>query len=255
MESSFFNHGAKDAGWSISFKNGEKVYADLVIAADGAHSKIRPYITPIKSFYTGITMLEGTIEQASIKAPTINALLKGGKLMAFGDNKNLLLGQKANGEIGFYASLKIEEEWSKNNTTFFRDNTIMLQWFKDTYSTWDTVWFELFNSASIFIPRPIYCMPLEQHWETKFNLTLLGDAAHVMPPFAGEGVNMALLDALELSNNLFSPIFITIEDALKDYETKMLERTSKIAKESIDNGERMHSSNSLNEMLQFFQQQ
>ncbi|ERJ59368.1 FAD-dependent oxidoreductase [Sphingobacterium paucimobilis] len=45
-------------------------------------------------------------------------------------------------------------------------------------------------------------MPLDQSWEIQAHLTLIGDAAHVMPPFAGEGVNMAMLDALELSEVL-----------------------------------------------------
>ena len=47
-------------------------------------------------------------------------------------------------------------------------------------------------------------MPLDQHWEVLPNFTMLGNAAHVMPPFAGEGVNMAMLDALELSEYLTS---------------------------------------------------
>lgn len=39
-------------------------------------------------------MLEGNILQAKENAPKVNALLKGGKIMAFGNKKNLLMGQK-----------------------------------------------------------------------------------------------------------------------------------------------------------------
>jgi hypothetical protein len=43
-------------------------------------------------------------------------------------------------------------------------------------------------------------------------------AAHLMPPFAGEGVNMAMLDALELSKHLTSEDFIDIRSAINHYE-------------------------------------
>ena len=36
--------------WKMIFKNGTTALADIVIAADGANSKLRPYITPIKPF-------------------------------------------------------------------------------------------------------------------------------------------------------------------------------------------------------------
>lgn len=36
----------------LEFKNGSSFLADLVIGADGANSKIRPHITPIKPFYS-----------------------------------------------------------------------------------------------------------------------------------------------------------------------------------------------------------
>jgi len=251
-DSHFISIKPENKGWQLCFKNGKTAYADLVIAADGANSKIRPYLTNIKAVYTGVTMLEGTIYNAQENAPAIHSLLKGGKIMAFGNNKNILLGQKANGEIGFYASLRTNENWSSNNGLDYTNNNQMLDWFHATYPEWDKVWEELFTSAASFIPRPIYCMPLKQEWKTQTNITLLGDAAHLMPPFAGEGVNMAMLDALQLSKNLLSNTFASVQDALADYEHKMLKRTSKIAKESLENGEKMHASNSLETMLNFF---
>ncbi|SPZ85559.1 Uncharacterised protein [Sphingobacterium multivorum] len=49
----------QDHGWLLHFKNGKSFYADLVVAADGANSKIRPYLTDIKPIYSGITIVEG----------------------------------------------------------------------------------------------------------------------------------------------------------------------------------------------------
>jgi 2-polyprenyl-6-methoxyphenol hydroxylase-like FAD-dependent oxidoreductase len=89
-------------------------------------------------------------------------------------------------------------------------------------------------------------MPLDQTWESLPNVTMLGDAAHVMPPFAGEGVNMAMLDALELSECLANG------EAIAGYETNMRKRAAVMAKESLENGERMHSEDSLSTMLRFF---
>lgn len=240
-------------GWLLHFKNGNPVYADLVIAADGANSKIRPYITNIKAYYSGITMLEGNIDDAKNAAPKIFALLNGGKIMAFGNKKNILMGQKGNGEIGFYASFKAAENWAASSGLNFNDKTQLLEWFKTSYSEWSNIWYELFENAAMpFIPRPIYCMPVDQTWEALPHLTMIGDAAHVMPPFAGEGANMAMRDALELSDCLFSDNYSTLQEAIAAYETGMRKRASSAAKESLDNGEAMHNEKALTTMLQFF---
>jgi 2-polyprenyl-6-methoxyphenol hydroxylase-like FAD-dependent oxidoreductase len=251
--SQFFKMEKQEQGWCITFANGLTAYADLIIGADGANSKVRPYLNDIKPFYSGITMLEGNIDDASQNAPQINALLKGGKIMAFGKRQNLLLGQKAGGEIGFYASFKAEEGWVNANGLDYGNREQLLSWFKETYSEWADVWEELFEHAALpMIPRPIYCMPLDQSWDTMASLTLLGDAAHVMPPFAGEGVNMAMLDALELSDYLASTAQDTLFEAIEVYERDMRERAAVAAKESLDNGEMMHSADALNSMLGFF---
>ena len=251
--SHFVSMEAQNEGWLLHFKDGNSVYTDIVIASDGANSKIRPYITDIKAFYTGIVMLEGNIYESAKNAPTITSLINGGKIMAFGDTQNILLGQKGGGDLGYYASFKADENWTKTNGLDYADKTQMLEWFKTEYPEWSGNWYELFENVSApFIPRPIYCMPLDQTWEALPNLTLIGDAAHVMPPFAGEGANMAMLDALELSECLTSDQYKTVQEAISDYETIMRKRASEAAQESIENGEKMHSKEALKTMLEFF---
>ncbi len=252
-DSHFIAMEKQQEGWLLHFKNSTPAYADIVIAADGANSKIRPYITGTKPFYSGITMLEGNIYDAERSAPQIAALLRGGKIMAFGNKKDLLIGQKANGEIGFCASFKAGENWAANSGLDFSDKAQVLDWFKKEYAEWGNVWCELFESAATpFIPRPIYCMPLDQTWEALPNLTMLGDAAHVMPPFAGEGVNMAMLDALELSECVTSGKYGTLQKAICSYEINMRKRAAIAAQESLENGEKMHSEKALHTMLDFF---
>jgi len=237
----------------LHFKNGSSAYADLVIASDGANSKIRPYVTNIKAFYSGFTMIEINVDDAEKTIPHIYALLNGGKIMAFGNGKNILGGQKDNGGLGFYLSLKIEENWAANSGLNFSDKTQLLTWFKKVYSEWSSIWYELFENAVMpVIPRLIYCMPLDQTWEALPNLTLLGDAAHVMPPFAGEGANTSMFDALELSECLASDKYNTLQEAISFYEVSMRKRASMAAKQSLENGERMHSEGALGKMLTVF---
>lgn len=250
-DSHFLSMERKGEGWLLHFKNGNSVYADLVVASDGANSKIRPYLTDSKPIYSGIIMLEGNVSKEN--APQIDALIKGGKIMAFGNSQNILMGQKGNGDLGFYASFKADEHWPATCGLDFSDTAQMLKWFKTEYPEWSPIWEELFENAKTpFIPRLIYSMPLDQTWETLPNLTLIGDAAHVMPPFAGEGANMAMLDALELSEYLTDENCKTLQEAISVYEHHMRKRAATATQESLENGERMHSETSLATMLDFF---
>jgi 2-polyprenyl-6-methoxyphenol hydroxylase-like FAD-dependent oxidoreductase len=173
--------------------------------------------------------------------------------MAFGKEKNLLMGLKGKGDVGFYASFKTDENWAVTNGLDYADAEQVLAWFKKEYPEWSSFWHELFENAALpFIPRPIYCMPLNQTWKALPNLTMLGDAAHVMPPFAGEGANIAMLDALELSEYLTSGKYHTLQEAIADYEINMRERAAKAAQESLENGEQMHSEEALQKMLVMF---
>ena len=239
--------------WKIIFENGNTVIADIVIGADGANSKIRPFVTDIKPFWTGITMLEGSIKDSEKTAPNIHQLLKGGKIFAYGNGKTLFVSSKGDGNFGFATSCKTEEFWDKKSGIDFKDNKQILAWFKREYKEWSPVWHELFeNESTVFIPRPQYCMPLNQKWKAQSNITLIGDAAHWMPPFAGEGVNMAMLDALQLSEALTNPSIANTQTAIAKYERQMFKRFAVKGQETLFNTEWMHQPNALNDMLAMF---
>jgi 2-polyprenyl-6-methoxyphenol hydroxylase-like FAD-dependent oxidoreductase len=195
--------------------------------------------------------LEGYVHNSAVTTPHIHELLKGGKIFAFGYAHVLVVSSKGSGDLTFYPSFRADENWVQNNGLNYSDKVQVLAWFKNEFAEWSHIWHELFeNAVTPFIPRPVICMPLDQNWETLPNLTMLGDAAHVMPPFAGEGVNMAMLDALELSECLISSKFSTLQDAISGFEVRMRKRAAEAAQESLDNGEWMHSDKGLIRMLE-----
>ncbi len=241
-DSQFVSMTPQNNSWQLEFKNGTSTTADLVIAADGANSKIRPYITPIKPFYAGVTAIEGIVYHSETVSPKMHHLLKGGKIFAFGDEKSLIVSAKGDGSMAFYVGFKTSENWARESGINFADKTQVLDWFKTEFSGWDSVWQELFENAnSPFIPRPQYCMPFDQTWTALPNLTMLGDAAHLMPPYAGEGVNMAMLDALELSNCLTNEDFPDLQSAIAAYEKQMRVRASETAEMTMQATEALHS--------------
>jgi 2-polyprenyl-6-methoxyphenol hydroxylase-like FAD-dependent oxidoreductase len=230
----------------LDFKDTPSAFADIVIAADGANSKLRPYITPIRPFYAGVTAVEGAVYHSETATPGIHQLLNGGKIFALDEEKTLIVGSKGDGSLVFYTSCQTEEQWAQNSGIDFTSKAQVTAWFKTQFAGWDNIWMELFdNASSAFVPRPQYCMPLDQTWEAQPNLTMLGDAAHLMPPFAGEGVNMAMLDALELAQCLSSENFSDTRQAIAAYEHQMRTRASATAKDTLDATAVLHSPNAI----------
>ncbi|MBE7171964.1 MAG: FAD-dependent monooxygenase [Williamsia sp.] len=249
-DSHFVSMEQQNKGWLLHFKRGSSAYADLVIAADGANSKIRPYITDIQPVYSGITIVEGNVYDAPKNAPQLWEWVKGGKLFAFGDQQSLILSAKGEGSLSFYTGCRVEENWARESGIDFNNKLQVFDWFKEAFGSWNSSWQELFATDSVwFIPRPQYHFPLNQQWITLPNLTMLGDAAHRMPPYAGEGVNMAMQDAFELAEWLTSKHADTIEMALAKYENQMLNRASEVTQFSLDNTELLHSEDALHKMI------
>jgi 2-polyprenyl-6-methoxyphenol hydroxylase-like FAD-dependent oxidoreductase len=250
MSRQFTAMSQQNSVWKIEFKNGGHAFADIVIAADGANSKIRPYITSIKPYFVGLTAIEGVVYNAAKASPKTHRLLNGGKIFAMSDEKTLIVGAKGDGSMVFYPGFKTNENWVKECGIDFADKAQVLTWFKTEYAGWDKLWDELFeNATGPFIPRPQYCMPLDQTWEALPNLTMLGDAAHLMPPYAGEGVNMAMLDALELSKCLLNESFMDTRSAIAAYEQQMRTRASETARDTLESTAALHSADAIAFML------
>ncbi|MDO7852822.1 FAD-dependent oxidoreductase [Hymenobacter convexus] len=241
------------AGWQLTFQNGATAPADLVIGADGANSKIRPLLTPIRPFYSGVTVVEGTVFDSARNAPRIHELLAGGKIFALADSKTLVVSAKGDGSLNFYTGCKTAETWAHDSGIDFAEAAQVRAWFRQAFAGWDDIWQELFASETTrCVPRPQYCMPLDQTWPAQPNLTLLGDAAHLMPPYAGEGVNMAMLDALELSSCLTSAQFPDVQAAIAHYEAQMRQRSSAVAAETMEQTEALHSPGALEYLVGLF---
>lgn len=252
-DSNFSSMEKENSGWRVHFKNGTSSYADLVVGADGANSKVRPYLSSLKPIYSGITLIQGDIDKAATNVPSLFAFAKGGKVMAFDDEKMIGYGSKGDGSLMFVACFKCSENWLRESGVDFKNKDQILSWFKKEFSTWSDQWHEFFAcDEALFLPRPQYYFPFDQKWEPQENLTVIGDAAHRMPPFAGEGANVAMQDSFELAEVLKSNQFSEIKTALEHFEKDMIARGANATRQTLVNTEKMFSKNSSEQMLSFF---
>ncbi len=251
--SKFTELKAFEEGWELFFENGNIAYADVVVAADGANSKLRKYITDIQPIYSDVTIVEGNIYNASVNAPKLWKLTNGGKVFAIWDKKTIILSAKGDGSLSFYTGTREDANWVNTCGIDFENKDQVFDWFKIRFSDWGNEWHELFRSDELwFVPRPQYHFPLNQSWQAIPNLTIIGDAAHRMPPYAGEGVNQAMCDAVDLYEALCKENYSSILEAIASFERKMFVRTSQVTKETLENTEAFHSEDNFNKLIKFF---
>jgi len=235
---------------ALHFAGRDSVVADVAIGCDGANSRLRALVTPIRPEYVGVTLVEGFVPAAKDAVPELWDLLGGAALIALGNERTLGMGTKPDGSILFYAGLKTSSPDGKQRLEEADTMEKRLAWFRANFDGWSELWTPLMANAVSMVWRPLLVCPADQHWDSIANATLIGDAAHVMPPYAGEGVNMAMLDALVLSRALLSEADAV--SAIAAYEAKMFARMQHMTEDTMMNTEMFYAPDATERVVALF---
>jgi len=220
----------------LSFQNGETAEADFVVGADGAWSKVRPYLSPANPIYSGISFFEFYVRDVDEE---LSKLVRRGSLFALSQNRAIVAQRNDGGSVRIYAGLRVPEDFfaTESKRVDFSNIEETKAFLRGFYPGWNEklLRFIQVNSGE-FIQRIIYALPIGHSWKRPTEgmtskITLLGDAAHLMSPFAGEGVNMAMLDAAALGSALTAPVN-EFQNALMEYEKEMFARGEAAARMS-----------------------
>ncbi|MGY1433555.1 FAD-dependent oxidoreductase [Streptomyces reniochalinae] len=221
-----------EGGHDLTFADGSAVRADITIGADGAWSKVRPLLTPAKPLYSGTCFIEIALSAGVQDCQASVAAIGSGTLMAVAPGKGIIAHRYADGRVRGYVALNKPEEWIRSIDS--GDPSAGLRRVADEFDGWSPL-LTAFVTESDAEPRlrPVYALPVGLTWKRAPGVTLVGDAAHLMSPFAGEGANLAMFDGADLANELVEQP--DIEFALAAYEERLFPRSSASARRSAQN--------------------
>lgn len=237
----------------LRFADGSGATYDLLVGADGANSRVRALLTDARPAHIGQNVVEVGILDIDRTHPDLAAMVGRGNYWVLGDGLSLAAQRNGDGRVRIGLSFyNTAEDWFATSGIPFDDPAAARARLIDLLPGWDSRFTALIAACDDTIRLwPISTLPVGLTWPSTPSVTLLGDAAHLMPP-VGEGANMALLDGALLGLALAEHPDDT-PTAVKNYEHEMFERTSAAARMSADMQELLTSPDASRKMLAFFQ--
>lgn len=209
---------------------------DLIVGADGAWSKVRTSLSDARPHYSGIGGFEMKIVNPNQDHPEASAMVGRGSLFAYSDLKGIIAQRMGDESIKVSCWLKDEETYPEDVISQHGRSRVQEELLK-RYAGWAPELLNLLKSADAEYakPWPLYELPVGHNWTHKKGLTLVGDAASLMTPFAGEGVNKAMKDALELAEAILGNQDGGLDAAVSQYEHAMFPRSAKTQAQTMKN--------------------
>jgi 2-polyprenyl-6-methoxyphenol hydroxylase-like FAD-dependent oxidoreductase len=158
----------------LRFADGQTSVADIAIGSDGANSRMRELMTPIRPQYVGVSLVEGLVPAAKRVIPELWDLLGGSALIALGGERTIGMGTKPDGSVLLYAGLKTDDPATRQGLEEASGPDERVRWFHANFKGWSDLWEPLFREAVSMVWRPLLVCPMDQHWTPKPNVTLMG---------------------------------------------------------------------------------
>jgi salicylate hydroxylase len=217
-------------GVTLLLEDGERVRGDVLIGADGVHSRVREALFGgTRATFTGFMAWRGVVPMNRLPARLrqqygMTWIGPHGHVVTYPLRRNELL--------NFVTAIERDdwliESWSEAGTVEECRRDLAL-WHADVLAIVDAI--DIPYKWAMLGREPL------RHWSAG-RVSLLGDACHPTLPFLAQGANMAIEDGMVLARCLSA---YDIPDALRRYEAARLDRTSRIVRGSLENVSRYHN--------------